>query len=614
MQMRTLISMSLKETSLNYGVTRLERLERLKFWAKTIIGILAVFYLCSNPVFGTRFSPPGTVVHSFTQLRNSIPNFVINSIDNNDTATKEVFQVTYPNVSKITYGPSLYHETLISHYFGNSWGSPAIVEYTYPPINFNRVIVTLNTKSSGVQYDRLAHLFFNGIPVWRTSTMEPGGRNVHSYFQKDISEYVDLFKSNGSLRFQLDNIITGRLDGGFQIDLDVDFYYEPEFYDNNDILSLTKSPKIYPVGPVNPNSPLTYFPDTKYRFQLPLLNSNTTRLKLSIFTSGNGDEEFWYTNVLNANVNKYKANGIGLLGHGPIRLITVYYNGDPIANFVPEPVIFTGGFSPPLWSPTVSVSAYDLRSYNLDITGVLSNWKPTDIFEVAVTNGIDDGLIGSNWITSVNLHVWENPQVVNCAGTFHTSSKSDNKVINIGYSDINQIITYTSISNMTSDLTYTLANGSLLDTAISAATVATISNVQVYNNKGYHQMFSVLGSTIKDFTLRQVNQTFAESTDTSYPLVMLMNITFTGPDTMYDINIVNGKKIIVNKNDQTVFYLDDIQNGTSTFTISPQGNHGSGSTTTKYKLKANGVDYYRHVEAESGQVVYNCERFQGEQC
>ena len=72
-----------------------------------------------------------------------------------------------------------------NHKFGNSWNQPAVVNFTAPSnISFDAVVLTLHTEVEGVQFDRLANLFVDGIQVWRTSTIEPGGRKVFSDFKK----------------------------------------------------------------------------------------------------------------------------------------------------------------------------------------------------------------------------------------------------------------------------------------------------------------------------------------------------------------------------------------------------------------------------------------------
>ena len=142
------------------------------------------------------------------------------------TKSKEIISVTNPFVPNPRYGKPVYSAKLLHHKFGNSWGKPAVVNFTVPSdISFEAVVLTLHTEVDGVQFDRLANLFVDGVQVWRTSTIEPGGRTTFSDFKKDISKYSKLFKKdNVQILFQLDNLLTDKLTGVFDITLSVDFY------------------------------------------------------------------------------------------------------------------------------------------------------------------------------------------------------------------------------------------------------------------------------------------------------------------------------------------------------------------------------------------------------
>ncbi|KAK6867278.1 Peptide-N4-(N-acetyl-beta-glucosaminyl)asparagine amidase A, partial [Candida tropicalis] len=139
---------------------------------------------------------------------------------------KQIISVTNPFVPKPFYGKSVYSSKLLHHKFGNSWGKPAVVNFTVPTnISFEAVVLTLHTEVDGVQFDRLANLFVDGVQVWRTSTIEPSGRKKFSDFKKDISKYSKLFKKdNVQILFQLDNLLTDKLTGVFDVTLSVDFY------------------------------------------------------------------------------------------------------------------------------------------------------------------------------------------------------------------------------------------------------------------------------------------------------------------------------------------------------------------------------------------------------
>lgn len=578
------------------------------------------------------FHHTNSIPKSFVSSHNSNPlplsQHLRHLADNGYSVSKggdrEIFEVRYPEFASPSYGESLTSQALLNHYFGDSWGKPAIVDYSPPDIKFNKVVLTLNTTSNGVQYDRLAHFFFDGVPIWRTSTMEPGGHKVHSSFSKDVSDYTSLFKSEGELMFKLDNLMNSRLTGGFNVTLTADYYYdktvERRFGGNSlsGILTDRSVPKVFPLGVGNDDS-LHYLPLQDFKVKLPSLNSNTTRLKLSIFTSGNAEEEFWYSNVLNANVNKFKGNGIDLFGHGPIRTVLVKYNDQVIANAIPEPVIFTGGLSPALWSPMVSTSAFDLKAIEIDLTALIPSIESSDHLEISIGNGgIEDGLIGSNWITAANLLVWENSIIKSSeSSTVKYGFKDDNSIINFGWDGLKQIVTYESKARLASNITYELVNGTSYEVSVSLDTLGTISNIQTYSKDGTHQVLAHNSGFDKHFKIVDIEGTTVVDFDNKfkYPLLLDMNLSEIADDISYDIKVVNGLTVQVDTPSYRVLKLEDVQNGTSVFTISPSGNHGSGKNEVRYKLDNDRADihYYRHVKVDNDEGIdYDFESFDGE--
>ena len=85
------------------------------------------------------------------------------------------------------------------------------------------MVLTLHTEVEGVQFDRLANLFVDGIQVWRTSTIEPGGRKVFSDFKRCQQIFQTFQKENVQILFQLDNLVTSKLTGIFDVTLTADF-------------------------------------------------------------------------------------------------------------------------------------------------------------------------------------------------------------------------------------------------------------------------------------------------------------------------------------------------------------------------------------------------------
>ena len=550
--------------------------------------------------------------------------------DVDSSSSREIVEVTYPYL-RSSYGTSLKQELLIEHSFGNSWGKPKVVDYSPPKdLKFNKVALTLNTSVSGIQYDRLAHIFLNGAQLWRTSTIEPGGNTVYSHFTKDVSTYVSLFKQEGPLVFQLDNLVNDHYTGVFDIKLYIDYYYDESEnqrgqelpYSANTIFDGRKNPdKVYPLGVGNVESPLTSLPSDKFKVELPELAPNTTRLKLDVFTSGNGNEEFWYTNVLNKYTDLYDDSNN--LGHGSVRLVNVLYNGIKIGTITPQPVIFTGGFSPSFWSKIVSLNAFDLMSYTLDLTPLLPQlWQlqssKTKTLEIEITNGdIDDNKIGQNWLTAANLLTWENSKVVKPFGEIITYGDLNDRKQVFSFAtpiikDLTLIINGIYPSELGAQVGFELDDGSMITTNVTTSSKGEISNVQLYTHNGDNQSVVHVGHTVKQITITDVdtNEIIEDLHESlSYPLTLHSTTKAEEEDIKLDIGLLLGKSVSVTSKQVETLKSKLVQNGTSTFYISPQGNHGSSEIDTRYKFQTfsplKEVMYSRWVKTDHGQITYD---------
>lgn len=552
----------------------------------------------------------------------------------------EIIEVSYPFVPSKRYGQSLYTQLLVNDTFG-LWGDPLFGEYSPPSVEFNRVVLTLHVNVSGVQYDRLAHLYVDGAEIWRTSTIEPGGGTVFSVFSKDVSKYLSLFKQDSNVLFQLDNVVNDQNDGKPHVELYADFYFDPtaatdaefgqvlvntasndpryEYFDirkpADKVLPLIKEkdPKTPPIDSLSGEKQIS--------FQLPQVSRNTTRLQLDIFASGNGDEEFWYTNVL----DKYKdifGSDNSLLGHGPLRILNVYFDGNKIASQTQQPFIFTGGISPSLWSPVVAINAFDLPSLNVDVSGLLPLlWEVGDhTISFDVSNGLDEvdgghSGIGEDWITGVNLLTYENKDVVLATGQIlHFGNRTRGNLISYGRQQfLLQIVNGILESELTSELSLTLANGQVLNTIASLFTKGEISNVQQYLNLGNTQSVVHTGHNSKSFILTnkfdatdRIHQT---NVSLSYPLVLNTKQNGTSDASDLDVSIVYSLATTLDIDEKRVMANAIGQNATSSFHLRSDGNYGDGSLTTRYNIQVDGPSkqftYKRRVDADHNKITYD---------
>ena len=142
---------------------------------------------------------------------------------------------------------------------------------------------------------------------------------------------------------------------------------------------------------------------------------NSRRAVLELYVSFHGDDEFWYTNPPNSYIT---ANGLKTgRGNGAYREVYVTIDGQVVGWEVPFPVIFTGGINPLFWEPVVAIGAFNLPSYDMDLTPFLG--KLLDGKEHTFAIGVAQGI--SYWLVNANLHLWldHESQVVTASHVVH---------------------------------------------------------------------------------------------------------------------------------------------------------------------------------------------------
>ncbi|KAK6510581.1 hypothetical protein TWF506_009684 [Arthrobotrys conoides] len=302
--------------------------------------------------------------------------------------------------------------SILQHEFINSYGQPAVAQYSPPPpsCEWNTVYFHLYTTSKGRQYDRLAFLFFDDTELWRTSTAEPIPNGISFQYTKDVTPFSSLLRGNGTIIFDMGNMVTDILTGTFAVTLTAHYFK----------LDLPPQQKVADV--VVPISRMQGSSGQPSHFVLPndvaktsvSVPKNVKTAKLSIIASGNAEEEFWYTNVPDELVNSFPDNT--LLGHSPYREVQVYVDGIMVDVIVPVPTIYTGGINPGLWKPIVCPHAYDLWEAEIDITLFVAG-KTNAVIEFRV-EGLTSaggrpeigGGIGQNWYVSGRTFFWTDPE------------------------------------------------------------------------------------------------------------------------------------------------------------------------------------------------------------
>ncbi|SMR63876.1 unnamed protein product [Zymoseptoria tritici ST99CH_3D1] len=301
-------------------------------------------------------------------------------------------------------------EVLVDYSFAASYGRPYVGSYTPPACSFNRVTWNLTVVSAGKQFDRLGTVSLGDIELFRTSTAEPTPNGIEWHYLKDMTSFLPLFKEDQSLIFDLGNIIDDVYTAPFNVTLTASYF-------------TIKNPSSVPADLIVPVSKRLGATGHPSYFLYPnetasndlTLPRNVKRAVFSIAATGQAEEEFWWSNVLQSDVDVYGSDA-PLYGYSPFREVQLLIDDQLAGVAWPFPVIFTGGVVPGLWRPIVGIEAFDLREDEIDITP----WLPllcdgnSHTFKIVVTGLNDDGkgqaslshTTGNYWYVSGKVFIW----------------------------------------------------------------------------------------------------------------------------------------------------------------------------------------------------------------
>ncbi|KUI55353.1 Peptide-N4-(N-acetyl-beta-glucosaminyl)asparagine amidase A [Cytospora mali] len=314
----------------------------------------------------------------------------------------EVFQVEAP--VRQTYDGAACSSIIVQHDFTASYGTPFVGTYSPPSdCNFTTVVFNMTITSTGINYDRLALLYFGDLEVWRSTTAMPVRTGVYYSFVKDMTVYASLLREEQKVIMQMDNIYNSVFTGNFNVTITA-FFYKDEG-------TVTPADVILPISSqssVSNKTSVFSLPDGNATVTLSFPR-NVERAVVSIFASGNGNEEFWYADVPGQFTSTFETSFAN--GYSPWREVQVLIDGQLAGVSWPFPIVFTGGISPGLWVPIVGIDTYDLGSVDVDISpwlGLLCDGSD-HVFELKVVGYNSSktlGTVASNWWVSGEIFLW----------------------------------------------------------------------------------------------------------------------------------------------------------------------------------------------------------------
>ncbi|MFJ8109255.1 peptide-N4-asparagine amidase [Streptomyces sp. NPDC096132] len=243
---------------------------------------------------------------------------------------------------------------------------------------WSKVVLRLDGKVRGRQFDRLGHLHVGGVEIFRTSTPEPSPDGIEWSVEKDVTRYSDTFRGSQDVEMLIGNVVDDTYTGVIDVKVTLTFYAGKPAATPDRVLTLTDGATL-----------------TTPR--------NSERVVAEVYATGSGGgcEEYWYLTVPDEAPYSCHADD------GPYREVQVRVDGQLAGIATPFPTVWTGGWSNPfLWYVIPGPRAFDIKPIEYDLTpfaGILNDGRPHRV-EVSVV-GVPEGQSG--WSTPVNVLVWQ---------------------------------------------------------------------------------------------------------------------------------------------------------------------------------------------------------------
>ncbi|KAI1169424.1 peptide N-acetyl-beta-D-glucosaminyl asparaginase amidase A-domain-containing protein [Nemania serpens] len=309
---------------------------------------------------------------------------------------------------------------LMEHTFANSYGAPFVGQYMPPKCAFDHVVINFTTLVRGRQYDRTGVMYLGDTEVWRTSTAEPTSYGIRWEWLKDMTAFRALWKQPQTVIFDLENIVDGTYTGLLNTTLTATFFRSPAPASRHSA-ARPRAPAdlVIPVtqrlGAAGKPSQFVY-PAQQAAVAVADFPRNANRAVFAVDVKGQGNEEFWWSNVPQSAARAFEATYGEYPGYSPFREVQVLVDGHLAGVSWPFPVIYTGGVVPQLHRPIVGIQAFDISEHEIDVSPflpLLCDGK-SHTFEIKIVGLVDDGgsaaalstTTDDEWYITGKIFVW----------------------------------------------------------------------------------------------------------------------------------------------------------------------------------------------------------------
>jgi hypothetical protein len=450
--------------------------------------------------------------------------------------------------------------------------TPYTGTYTPPtgcgtPGRWSKVVLRMDGTVKGRQFDRLGYLDIGGVQVFRTSTPEPSQDGIGWSVEKDVTEYEKTLSSAQSVDMLIGNVVDGTYTGVLNVKVTLTFYAPG--HDR-----ATDAPD--QVIPLSDGDSVT----TGASLTVP---RNSERVLAEVYATGSGGgcEEFWYSATTPS--ASYSCQGGD---DGPYREVQVSVDGRVAGIASPYPNVWTGGWSPYLWSVIPSPTAFDVRPLTFDLTpfaGLLDDGRAHTV-DVKVV-GVPAGQTG--WSAPTNILVWQDAHSSVVKGAVTSYEKSDPAVGND--------FTDGSLRHLVTDGKDRLKVTGYLDTSHGrvTTTVERTLTTAVDHRWTPDENTDDVNGTWTDHQVVTRNGHVAR-TDRDYAL-----------DGRATIDSANRLRVVMSVADRArlgATRVDDSYQGDAAFTlgVAREDRHAVATTSERYRLSGPGVHYDHTLATEQG--------------
>ncbi len=264
--------------------------------------------------------------------------------------------------------------------------------------SWSKVVLRMDGKVKGRQFDRLGFLHLGGVEIFRTSTPQPSPDGIEWSVEKDVTRYSDTLRGSQDVEMLIGNVVDDTYTGIIDVKVTLTFYAGQSAATPDRVLTL----------------------DDRSTLTTP---RNSERILAEVYATGSGGgcEEYWYLTVPEEAPYSCRADG------GPYREVQVKVDGHLAGIAAPFPTVWTGGWSNPfLWYVVPGPRAFDVKPIEYDLTpfaGLLNDGRPHRV-EVSVV-GVPEGQSG--WSVPVNVLVWQDAKKAHVTGklTVHRAGDLD---------------------------------------------------------------------------------------------------------------------------------------------------------------------------------------------